>query len=219
MPLANDCTIHAPHNLAAIRDREEAYIRHVDDSLALLPALDACVEATAAAAAGVTLIDVGSGAGIPGIILAVARPHWRVTLLDSLQKRCAFAAEAAAAAGVANVSVECARAEDAGRNPALRERHTLVVARAVAELRVLAELCLPLAVVGGHWVAAKGASPQAEVGAGLAAVAQLGGRLVGVQEVDSMAPEGRRTAVIVLKERSTPAMFPRRPGTPKKQPL
>ncbi len=85
----------------------------------------------------------------------------QVTLLDSLQKRCTFMEHAAAAAGLRNVTVRWARAEDAGQAPALREQHQLAVARAVAELRLLAELCLPLVAPGGHWVAAKGPGPQA----------------------------------------------------------
>jgi 16S rRNA (guanine527-N7)-methyltransferase len=205
-----------------VRDRDEAYIRHVDDSLALLPALDACVAATAAsprADGRVALIDVGSGAGLPGMILAIARPDWRVTLLDSVNKKCAFAAEAAGAVGAKNVRVECARAEDAGQDVLLREGHTLAVARAVAELRVLAELCLPLVAVGGHWVAAKGFSPHQEVDEARSAVGCLGGKVLRVEEVDSLAPEGRRTAVVVRKDRPTPRNFPRRAGTPKKQPL
>ncbi len=84
----------------------------------------------------------------------------QVTLLDSLQKRCTFMEHAAAACGLANVSVRWARAEEAGQDPGLREQHQLAVARAVAELRLLAELCLPLVQPGSHWVAAKGPDPQ-----------------------------------------------------------
>ncbi len=204
---------------AATKDRDEAYLRHVEDSLALLPALDACAAAAGPRPGGLSLIDVGSGAGLPGIILAIARPTWRITLLDSLKKRCNFNEAAAAAAGVPNVSIEWARAEDAGQDPLLREAHDVAVARAVAELRVLAELCLPLVAVGGHWVAAKGAKPQEEVAAAENAIKELGGKLVGVEEVDSEAPDGRRCVVVVKKERPTKNKYPRRPGTPKKQPL
>ena len=194
---------------AAIKDRDEAYLRHVDDSLALLPILDACLAANPAPPSTVRLIDVGSG----------ARPQWKVCLLDSLAKRCSFNEAAVEAVGLPNVSVAWARAEDAGQDPKLREQHDLAIARAVAELRVLAELCLPLAAVGGHWVAAKGSSPQEEVVAARTAIKLLGGELVDVREVDSMAPEGLRTAVVVRKVKATPRMYPRRPGTPKKQPI
>lgn len=202
---------------AAITDRDEAYQRHVNDSLALLPAIDSCLETPTQ---GLTrLIDVGSGAGLPGIILAIARPNWHITLLDSLQKRCTFNKEAISAAGLANVSVTWARAEDAGQDPLLRHSQHVAVARAVAELRVLAELCLPMVQVGGHWVAAKGAAPEEEVALARRAIQELGGELVRVEEVDSLAPEGKRTVVVVRKVRTTPGKYPRKAGTPKKQPL
>jgi 16S rRNA (guanine(527)-N(7))-methyltransferase RsmG len=264
-------------NLTATRDRAEAVSRHVDDSLALLPALDACVAAQAAARARVgavgagaraggsasnnqegwdawlagapparpppagaadagydasaappgvpprpvSLVDVGSGAGLPGLILAIARPAWRVTLLDSLNKRCAFLEAAAAAAGAANVAVACARAEDAGASGSpLREAADLATARAVAELRVLAELCLPLVAPGGHFVAAKGAEWAEEAAAARGALGTLGGRLLRVEAVDSPAAGGGfRTAAVVAKRGPTPAHLPRRAGTPKKSPL
>jgi len=166
------------------------------------------------------VIDVGSGAGLPGIVLAIARPRWHVTLLDSLQKRCSFNSEAILAAGICNASVVWARAEEAGREPLLRETHDIAVARAVAELRVLAELCLPLVAVGGFWIAAKGSTPQEETLQANSAIKQLGGEVVHVKQVDSVGPEGRhRTVVVTRKREATPARYPRKPGTPKKQPL
>ncbi|GAB4821340.1 hypothetical protein N2152v2_008386 [Parachlorella kessleri] len=219
-------------NLTGIKDRAEYYERHVSDSLALLPVLDACLsqqqqqqqqgQQAARISQPVSLIDVGSGAGLPGMVLAIARPSWQVTLLDSLQKRCTFMEHAAAACGLANVSVRWARAEEAGQDPGLREQHQLAVARAVAELRLLAELCLPLVQPGSHWVAAKGPDPQAEVAAAANALGQLGGKLVSVQEVESVsegAGGSRRTAVVVAKARRTPAQYPRKPGVPAKRPL
>lgn len=95
----------------------------------------------------------------------------------------------------------------------------MAVARAVAELRVLAELCLPLVAPGGLWVAAKGASPEAEVAAAGRALSELRGRLVEVARVESWAPEGQRTAVVVAKQAATPRAYPRSPGTPSKKPL
>eukprot|EP00775_Hariotina_reticulata_P014196 gene14196-14339_t len=121
--------------------------------------------------------------------------------------------------GLHNVVVVWCRAEEGGHRLYLRERHDLAVARAVAELRVLAELCLPFVKPGGTWVAAKGANPQEEVAAAGPALARLGGRLVGVEEVQSWAPEGQRTAVVVAKEGPTPSKYPRVAGTPSKKPL
>lgn len=259
-------------NLTAVRDKGEAWGRHVVDSLALLPAIErrlplpppppgrhastntsrtthtnsrsssrsgSAVDArsdTGAAASSpsgggqqgggngaggpLRVIDVGTGAGLPGMVLAVARPHWKVTLLDSLRKRCDFLREAAARAGLTNVEVVWCRAEEGGQRPELRQSYDLAVARAVAEARVLAELCLPFVRVGGLWVAAKGPDPQAEVSAASNALGQLGGRLVAVEEVESRWEDGRqRTALVVAKAGPTPAKFPRQAGTPNKKPL
>jgi 16S rRNA G527 N7-methylase RsmG len=153
------------------------------------------------------------------MVLAVARPGWSVVLLDSLRKRCDFLERAAAHAGIPNVSVVWARAEDAGRAPAHRDVYDLATARAVAETRVLAELCLPFVRPGGSWLAAKGAGPQAEVAAAARAIKALGGEGARIHLVDSFAPDGQRTAVTVRKAAPTPVRYPRPAGTPSKQPL
>ncbi|EFJ47446.1 hypothetical protein VOLCADRAFT_46111, partial [Volvox carteri f. nagariensis] len=166
------------------------------------------------------LLDVGTGAGLPGMVLAVARPQWKVTLLDSLRKRCEFLREAAARAGLDNVEVVWCRAEDAGRRPELRQAYDIAIARAVAEARVLAELCLPFVRVGGLWVAAKGPDPEAEVAAASNAIRQLGGRQLALERVQSLSAEGEpRTALVVAKTSATSARFPRQAGTPNKKPL
>ena len=211
-------------NLTAVKSRDEAYTRHIEDSLALLSALDAAAATTSSSATTqdstpISLIDVGSGAGLPGIILAIARPQWQITLLDSLNKRCLFNEAAVVATHLSNVNIEWARAEDAGQDVRLREKYDIAVARAVAELRVLAELCLPLVTVGGHWVAAKGVDPGAEVEVAKNAISELGGRVVEVGEVASEGPDGRRSVVVVKKVAATKCKYPRKPGIPKKQPL
>ncbi|GIL42333.1 hypothetical protein Vafri_345 [Volvox africanus] len=165
------------------------------------------------------LVDVGTGAGLPGMVLAVARPQWKVTLLDSLRKRCDFLGEAASRAGLDNVEVVWCRAEEGARRPELRQVFDIAVARAVAESRVLAELCLPFVRVGGLWVAAKGPDPETEVLAASNAIRQLGGRQLALERVDSHSAEGQRTALVVAKAASTPDRFPRQPGTPNKKPL
>ncbi len=204
----------------AVTDRDEAYIRHIEDSLALLPVLDACVAAQAPDRQHtISIIDVGSGAGLPGLVLAVARPEWQITLLDSLKKRCTFNEAAVEATGLKNVKIEWGRAEDAGQDPRLREQHTIAVARAVAELRQLAELCLPLVAVQGFWIAPKGTNITDEVTAAENAIKELGGKLVEIQEVDSDGPDGKRCVVIVKKDGFTKKKYPRKAGTPKKQPL
>lgn len=213
------------HSNAAIKDREEAVSRHIDDSLALVPALDACITRQEESIAmphsldKINLIDIGSGAGLPGLVIAVARPDWRICLLDSLNKRCTFNNAAAEAMQLDNIKVVWARAETAGRDENLREQFDLVTARAVAELRILAELCLPFAKVGGHWVAAKGHNPDEELQAAQQAISTLGGAYPTIESVESIAPEGKRTVVIVEKRSKMRAKYPRKPGDPKRQPL
>lgn len=152
--------------------------------------------------------------------LAIARPHWDVAMLDSLAKRCTFVDGAIATLRLSNARTLWSRAEDAGQLPQHRQQYDVVVARAVAELRVLAELCLPFAKTPqGLWVAAKGPSPDAEVAAAQGALRTLGGSLVGVVEVASRSAEGVRTAVVVRKLGKTPKQYPRQAGTPSRRPL
>ena len=123
------------------------------------------------------------GAGLPGLVFATLRPEWSVTLLDSLNKRCTFNTAAAEAMGLGNVDILWSRAEEAGINPAYREQYDIATARAVADVRTLAELCLPLFKVGGYWVAPKGPDPEAEVRDGLRAVEELGGDEISIQRL------------------------------------
>ncbi|MEW5312026.1 MAG: hypothetical protein WDW38_003690 [Sanguina aurantia] len=166
-----------------------------------------------------SVIDVGTGPGLPGIIFAVARPLWKVTLLDSLRKRCDFLKKAIELMGLTNVEVVWSRAEDAGQDPVHRQGYDVAVARAVAETRTLAELCLPFVKVGGLWVAAKGPTPKEEVAGARVALQKLGGVLCSVELVDSFSSDGQRTAVVVRKVANTPAQYPRGQGLPGKSPL
>jgi 16S rRNA (guanine527-N7)-methyltransferase len=210
-------------NLTAIRDRDDAVQRHINDSLSLLPSLDAC--SLSSQTDQVSMIDIGSGAGLPGLVIATVRPTWRICVLDSLQKRCTFVSAAVEAMGLENVDVVWSRAEDAGRNEMYREKFTIATARAVAELKVLAELCLPFVTVGGYWVAPKGPRPEKELHDSLRAVSVLGGDVdtIQVSQVDSSAAsddaDSQFTVVKVCKTRDTPSAYPRKPGTPKKSPL
>jgi len=206
-------------NITAIRTREEAMSRHVEDSLALLPVL----EAHAVPVRGsdtLRLIDVGSGGGLPGLLLAIARPQWQVTLLDSLRKRCDFVTATIKKLGIQNVTVVWSRAEDAGQNEAHREEYDVAVARAVAEMRVLVELCLPLVRTNGCLVAAKGPTPEDEISKAKKALSEVKGHVTEVIQVASFGSEGQQfTAVVVKKEQTCPKKYPRQAGTPKKNPL
>ncbi|KAH9318147.1 hypothetical protein KI387_019916, partial [Taxus chinensis] len=152
-------------NLTAVTERCAVMERHVEDSLALLPIIENAFSKHCSVIenAKLKVVDVGSGAGLPGVILAIARPDWQVTLIESLQKRCCFMEHVVEVSGVSNIQIVRMRAEDAGQNPQFREMYDVAVARAVAEMRVLAEYCLPLVRVGGLFVAAKGFDPQEEV--------------------------------------------------------
>ncbi|CAI5512308.1 unnamed protein product [Closterium sp. Naga37s-1] len=160
------------------------------------------------------LVDVGTGAGLPGIVLAVAQPTWHVTLVESLNKRCDFLSHVVQRLGLTNVQVVCGRAEEVGRDPVHREAYDLAVARAVAEMRVLNELCLPLVRVGGAFVAAKGPNPQDEVAAASNSASLLGAQLARTYEVASSNTNGQRTAVVYKKLEPTASKYPRRPGMP-----
>ncbi|CAL5037785.1 unnamed protein product [Urochloa decumbens] len=211
-------------NLTAVTDEAEVMTRHVADTLAVLPPLERAYRARSSTGGGggidgVSLIDVGSGAGLPGLILAVARPSWRFTLLESMKKRCTFLEHAVEAMGLSNVDVVCDRAENAGQSLDHREAYDVAAARAVAELKVLAEYCLPFVRVGGLFIAAKGHDPHEEIKNAKSAVQKLGASMSELCNVESMGPHGQRTAVIYLKDRATPRKYPRLPGTPSKMPL
>ena len=179
----------------------------VEDSLVLLPHLEG-VE---------TLIDVGSGGGLPGLALKIARPDLRLTLLEANRRKAAFLVHACARLGLTGVSVVAARAEDAGRDPELRERFDVATARALAAMPILAELCLPFVRVGGRLLAMKaGAAEEAE--AARSAIGRLGGRLEAVVDSPSAA-RSLGQVVVVAKVEPTPAEFPRRAGVPSRRPL
>jgi 16S rRNA (guanine527-N7)-methyltransferase len=163
-----------------------------------------------------TLVDVGSGGGLPGLPLKIARPDLAVTLVEADQRKAAFLVQACAALGLGDVAVLAARAEDVGRDPRYRETFDVAVARAVAPMPVLAELCLPLVRVGGRLLAQK--TDWEDIAAARRAIEILGGSL---DEI-SHAPSTARTAgivVVVGKVRPTPAGYPRRPGAAARKPL
>ncbi len=162
------------------------------------------------------LVDVGSGAGLPGLPIKIARPDLDVTLIESDQAKAAFLVHACAALGLEHVEVVARRAEEAGHDPRLREAFDVAVARALAPLPVLVELCLPLVRVGGRLLAQK--TEAEDPAAAVRAIQLLGGELSGVEA----APSAARTAgtvVVIEKLRPTPLLYPRRAGVPARRPL
>ncbi|KPL87333.1 hypothetical protein SE16_12715 [Ardenticatena maritima] len=200
-------------NLTAITDRDAIFIKHFWDTLAITPHLDALLPPDA------HLIDVGTGGGIPGLVLAIARPTWRITLLDATRKKVHFVEETARTLGLNNVRAVWGRAEEVARESDHREQYDAAVARAVAPLRVLAELCLPFVRVGGWWCAMKGPAVAEEAAEAHAAIALLGGEPPHIEMVEVPGADAQRAVVLVRKHAPTPERYPRRAGVPHKRPL
>lgn len=194
-------------NLTAITEPEEAARKHFLDSLLLLPWLEP--------APGSSLLDVGAGAGFPGVPVAIARPDMPVTLLESNGKKARFLRELVGILTMSNIDVICARAEDAARNPALREAFDVVAARGVASLPVLCELCLPFAKAGGRFAAMKGnpAAAREELYAAKGAARLLGGGGSAVLGPGVPLDYGERCCVVIEKITQTPAKYPRSYGS------
>jgi 16S rRNA (guanine527-N7)-methyltransferase len=200
-------------NLTRITSPADIARRHFADALSGVREIDARHPGT------VRIVDVGAGAGLPGLALRIARPAWRVTLVESVRKKADFLASTVADLALDGVTVVAARAEDLGREPELREHFDVAVARAVARLATLVELCLPLVRVGGTLIAWKGADVAVEVDDAAFATARLGG---GPPRVIPYAIPGVpdvRHLVVVAKREPTPPELPRRPGMPAKRPL
>lgn len=195
-------------DLTGLRDPEERALELVVDSLAAAPLLPAAGR----------VADLGSGAGVPGIPLAIARPDVAFTLVESSKKKSEFLRRVAAELGIEDqVAVWHGRAEEAGRDPALRERFQAVVCRALAPLVVLVELALPLLCDGGELLAHKGPQAPEEEERAAFAIGELKGAL---EPRVPYAFEGRQRAVVrVRKAGPTPGRYPRRTGLPSKRPL
>jgi len=184
-------------------------VKHFLDSLSCLRKADASLYT----------IDVGSGAGFPGIPLKIAVPALRLVLLEATGRKAEFLQAVVQRLHLSGVEVINTRAEEAGQSPVHRERYDLALGRALAEMATLAELTLPLVRVGGTVIAQKGEDPAAEVEAARKAIAALGGQ---VREVIPAAVPGldaARYLVVLEKVAPTPAKYPRRPGMPAKRPL
>jgi 16S rRNA (guanine527-N7)-methyltransferase len=202
-------------NLTRIVGPDEIAVRHFLDSLVCLRGLADDV----APAEALSCIDVGSGAGLPGLALKIVRPAWRMTLVESVGKKTTFLRHVVDVLGLRDVTVLTARAEEIGRDPAHRERHDLAVARGVADLPVLAEYLVPLLRVGGRMLALKGEGGPDEASRTAPGLLILGAHLIDVQPYDLPGVPGTRHLVIAEKTAPTPAKYPRRPGVPEKRPL
>lgn len=196
-------------NLTAISDPVQIAVRHFLDALRC-----ALVWGNAPA----SLIDIGTGAGFPGLPLKLLRPTLTLTLVESVAKKAAFLEHLVALLGLTHVTIIVGRAEAIGRDPTHRERYDVATARAVAELRVLAEYCLPLCRVGGRFLAPKGERVADEAAQAERAIGLLGGALLAVAPVALPGVEPR-TIVVVEKVAPTPLAYPRAVGVPSRRPL
>lgn len=196
-------------NLTRIVEPGDVARLHLLDALSALPLLDVLAPGRA--------LDLGSGGGVPGIVLALARPGMSWTLVDSARKKADALRGFVDALGLGNVTVIAERAETLGRDPAYRASYDVVTARACAALPVLAEYALPLLRVGGSALAWKGPIGEGELRAGRAAAGALGGELE-IRE-SGIAALGDHRFVLMRKLAETPDRYPRRPGQPAKRPL
>lgn len=198
-------------NLTAITDIDEIMIKHFIDSLTICKFLNIKPPAS--------VIDVGTGAGFPGIPLKIWDPELHLVLLDSLNKRINFLKEVTDKLFLSSVEFIHGRAEDFGRNKKYREKFDYVVSRAVAKLSVLAEYCLPFVKVGGFFIAYKGPNIDDEVSLASKSINELGGKIKEVNDIKLPYFEGSRKLIIIEKIIATPAKYPRKAGTPEKHPI
>ena len=201
-------------NLTGITEYEEVLVKHFLDSLAV-----GKYSEKFAGNPELSIIDVGTGAGFPGLPLKIAYPQAKVVLLDSLNKRVKFLDEVITQLGLTGITAVHARAEEGARNAAYREQFDISVSRAVANLSTLVEYCLPFVKVGGKFVSYKSVSVDEEIAQSKKAVYVLGGEIGKVEKFHLPGSDMERALVVVEKKRSTPKKYPRKAGMPTKEPL
>lgn len=190
-------------NLTAITDESGVALKHFADSLSLLNFVDIPQNSS--------LADVGTGAGFPGVVLKIARPDIKLTLIDSLNKRLVFLGEVCAQLGIEAELIH-SRAEDGAKDEKLRESFDFAVSRAVARMNVLSEYCLPYVKVGGAFCAMKGAQANEEFKESLNAINTLGGKLEKKYFFELPENGGERAIAVVRKVKNTPQKYPRQSG-------
>lgn len=201
-------------NLTGITAYEDVQIKHFADSLALVPAVR-----TDTHEGQVSLVDIGAGAGFPGLPLKIARPAWQVTLVESTRKKTKFIEHMIYTLGLEGVVAVWGRAEEIGQDSGYRGQFDVAVARAVAEMAVLVEYALPLLRVGGQFVAQKGTEPADEVQRATRALEVMGGAHRSTIPYSLPGFDDALHLVIIEKVAPTPEKYPRRPGMPEKRPI
>lgn len=200
-------------NLTTIIDEYEVYLKHFYDSITPLFYINKLQDE-------VSLVDVGAGAGFPSLPMKIIFPQLKITIVDSLNKRIKFLDELINQLGLTGVELVHARAEEfGGKKSKYREKFDFATARAVARMSVLAELCLPLVKVGGQFIALKAAKAKSELSDSEIAIKTLGGEVVDDFSFDLHNGEESRHIITINKIRKTPVKYPRKAGTPNKEPI
>lgn len=200
------------YNLTAIKEPDKIILNHYADCAIMAKKLNT----------GATVIDIGCGAGFPTLPLAIIRGDLKITAVDSTAKRVNYVAESARLLGLENVRCEVMRAEDGGKSPELREKFDYATARAVAEMRILTELCLPFVKIGGEMVAMKGKSAEYELSDAKRAIATLGGGDVRIESISLTNGKDEPLShplISIKKKQKTPASYPRVYAQISKKPL
>lgn len=198
-------------NLTAITDPKEVILKHFIDSIYVLKNIEISSNSS--------VIDIGTGAGFPGIPLKIVRKDLNVTLLDSLNKRIMFLDNVINNLGLKDISTIHGRAEEMGKNKKYREMFDYAISRAVANLTVLSEYMIPFVKLGGKSICMKGGNIKEELENSQKALGILGGNLLHVEEFNLLDTDIKRSLIIIEKCKITPIKYPRKPGTPVKEPL
>ena len=196
-------------NLTAITDPEEIILKHFIDSITILKELEDNSK----------IVDVGTGAGFPGIPLSIMNPTLKITLVDSLNKRLLFLKEVVNKLNLKNIEIVHASAEEFGQNKKYRESFDVATSRAVANLSTLSEYLIPLVKVGGKIISMKASDAKQELNEAKKAIEVLGGIVEKVDEFNLPQSDIGRTVIIIKKDKTTPNKYPRKPGTPSKEPI
>lgn len=198
-------------NLTAITDEKEIIIKHFIDSISVVENLGKSND--------LSIIDVGTGAGLPGIPLKIVKPNYKVTLLDSLNKRIKFLQAVIDDLGLTNMEAIHGRSEDYGQNIKLRENYDIAISRAVANMSTLCEYTLPFVKVGGSFIALKGPSVEEEIQSASKAIEILGGKIKDINYINLPSTDIKHSIVTISKISHTPAKYPRNPSKIKTNPI
>lgn len=196
-------------NLTAITDPEQIILKHFIDSMTIIKYIDGSKK----------IIDVGTGAGFPGIPLKIVRKDLKVTLVDSLNKRVKFLDEVIEKIKLEKIETIHARVEDIGKDKKYRETFDIATSRAVANLATLSEYMMPLVKVGGICISMKGMTIEEEVQQSKKAIIQLGGKIKKIEKFTLPQTDMERNIILISKEKVTPFKYPRKPGIPSKEPI